>query len=405
MQSIKNNVAWILAGTMALLLAASWSGIAFGGPLDPPGAPAPSMKTLQEVEPRTPISSIPLTITTPGSYYLTGNLATTGTLGIRIAADDVTLDLSGFTLSTTSTALVLANGAISSSGQSRLAIRNGRITGFALGINLSSGGHDVVIDQIQAEGPSIPGGASTGMFVAPTESLISNCVVRGYPVGITTAGNAQITGCTATNNATWGFLLGSSNIIRDCVSSANGNGISIVDSSTVDNCVVTGNTGVGITAGLTSHMSGNTVSGNTGVGITAGAGAQISGNTVSSNTGIGIQVASGSTVENCSVVSNGNNGIVATGRVLVTNNHVQNNAQAGIVFFGAGKIEGNEVSDNLAGGIAAGFGSHGSIVVKNTASGNGATYGNFQFNDLFSSVSYGPLDPGAADGAWANIAY
>ena len=125
MQSIKNNVAWILAGTMALLLAASWSGIAFSGPLDPPGAPAPTMKTLQQVEPRTPISSIPFTITTPGSYYVTSDLATTGTLGIRIDTNDVTLDLSGFTLSKRQTTLAPGDGAISrpgGSGWSRLAI-------------------------------------------------------------------------------------------------------------------------------------------------------------------------------------------------------------------------------------------------------------------------------------------
>lgn len=40
----------------------------------PPGAPAPTMITLQQIEPRTPISSVPFTITTPGSYYLTTNL-------------------------------------------------------------------------------------------------------------------------------------------------------------------------------------------------------------------------------------------------------------------------------------------------------------------------------------------
>ncbi len=41
------------------------------GPLAPPGAPAPTFKTLQQVEPRTPISALPFTISQPGSYYLT----------------------------------------------------------------------------------------------------------------------------------------------------------------------------------------------------------------------------------------------------------------------------------------------------------------------------------------------
>ena len=68
------------------------------GSLTPPGAPGGTMKNLAQVEPRTPISSLPYTIKVPGSYYLTGNLAST-TNGIFIDASQVTLDLMGFTLS------------------------------------------------------------------------------------------------------------------------------------------------------------------------------------------------------------------------------------------------------------------------------------------------------------------
>jgi hypothetical protein len=44
------------------------------GNLTPPGAPAPLFKTLDQVEPRTPISAFGTTLTAPGSYYLTANL-------------------------------------------------------------------------------------------------------------------------------------------------------------------------------------------------------------------------------------------------------------------------------------------------------------------------------------------
>jgi hypothetical protein len=47
------------------------------GVLTPPGSPAPTMKTLSQVEPRTPISSVPYTITESGSYDLTTNLTST----------------------------------------------------------------------------------------------------------------------------------------------------------------------------------------------------------------------------------------------------------------------------------------------------------------------------------------
>ena len=69
------------------------------GSLTPPGAPAPTMKTLQQVEPRTPISALPFTISNSGSYYLTANLTgAAGSDGITILASDVTLDLNGFTM-------------------------------------------------------------------------------------------------------------------------------------------------------------------------------------------------------------------------------------------------------------------------------------------------------------------
>ncbi|HNX34365.1 MAG TPA: right-handed parallel beta-helix repeat-containing protein [Kiritimatiellia bacterium] len=67
------------------------------GPLTPPGAPAPMMRTLVQVEPRTPIAFAGHTITQPGSYYLTTNLVTDWD-GVIINANGVTLDLMGFAL-------------------------------------------------------------------------------------------------------------------------------------------------------------------------------------------------------------------------------------------------------------------------------------------------------------------
>src|SRR6266436_4671626 len=71
------------------------SGLFAQGSLTPPGAPAPTMKTLQQIEPRTPISSVPVSILNSGSYYLTDNLEVSYGDAIFISANNVTVDLNG----------------------------------------------------------------------------------------------------------------------------------------------------------------------------------------------------------------------------------------------------------------------------------------------------------------------
>src|SRR5688572_9252641 len=88
-----------LAVALALLLSAT--GLAQGA-LTPPGAPAPTMKTLDQVEARTIVNATntpgdgtsTYIISAPGSYYLSGNITgAPGKHGISIVASNVTLDL------------------------------------------------------------------------------------------------------------------------------------------------------------------------------------------------------------------------------------------------------------------------------------------------------------------------
>jgi len=97
------------------------------GALTLPGTPAPSMKTLTQIEPRTPISSAPFTISQSGSYYLTGNLTVSSGDAITFAANGVTLDLAGFSITSTKASAAGTAILLTATGFSDLTITNGHI--------------------------------------------------------------------------------------------------------------------------------------------------------------------------------------------------------------------------------------------------------------------------------------
>jgi hypothetical protein len=86
------------------------------------------MKSLQEIEPRTMISSAPSMISAPGSYYLSNNITVSSGDAITISSGGVTLDLNGFTI--VSTAASPTGAGIRISGSiSNVAIFNGFVRG------------------------------------------------------------------------------------------------------------------------------------------------------------------------------------------------------------------------------------------------------------------------------------
>jgi hypothetical protein len=100
------------------------------GTLDPSGAPAPAMKSLDQLEPRIPIGKVggstgQIVIDHPGSYVLMGDLTATGGAPIILMSGDVTVDLNGFTV----TAPDLSSGITGMVTDGDIVIRNGRIVG------------------------------------------------------------------------------------------------------------------------------------------------------------------------------------------------------------------------------------------------------------------------------------
>jgi nitrous oxidase accessory protein NosD len=113
------------------------------------------------------IRSVPFTIDRPGVYCLDRSISTPIEVGvaIRIAADDVTLDLAGFTLEGTADTDTRADGIVAE-GQRNVTVRDGTVRGFLRGVSLASvGGHRV-------EGVRAHGNFRLGIGVSGQGSII-----------------------------------------------------------------------------------------------------------------------------------------------------------------------------------------------------------------------------------------
>src|SRR5678815_2306816 len=144
------------------------------GPLTPPGAPAPTMKTLEQIEPRTPISALPFTITASGSYYVTGNLTGVANQhGITINADNVTLDLGGFEL--VGPGIGLTSGIRTINAHNNTTIRNGTVRGW---LRDSVAAESAACTEMHVENVRVFNGGGAGIFLGDNGTA-KGCEVRG----------------------------------------------------------------------------------------------------------------------------------------------------------------------------------------------------------------------------------
>ena len=347
---------------------------AFGaGPLTPPGAPAPTMKTLDEIEPRTPISAGSFTINLPGSYYLTGNLTgVSGNNGITINANDVTIDLRGFTLVGVVGSL---DGITVAGSRTNIAIRNGTLRGWgADGMDANSSYNSQFID-LRASGNGANG------IQAGFGAVVKGCSARGNGTdGIVTFSGSTVSDSTASENLHDGIVVNTGSTVRDCASFNNtSNGIVANSGSTVIHCTAYSNTN----------------------GIAAYSGSTVIGCSTRINATNGIIVSVGCTVGDCTAVSNGT-GINAASDCRIVNNTCQNNSFAGIYVTSTdNRIDGNSVTDNIT-GIRANPAT-GNLIIRNSASGNVTPYDIVIGNAAAQILA--PSDNFIATNPWANFTF
>jgi hypothetical protein len=345
------------------------------GSLTPPGAPAPTMKTLAQIEPRTPVGSATTPgdsfssyrIAQPGAYYLTTNLTgVSGRNGIGIDADNVTLDLNGFALIGVSNS---SDGiAVMGIGHTNISVRNGGIQGWGdYGMNMGAG-VGCVYQELRLS-------QNGGGLRAGSASAINACVAfRNTGIGIGTGMASVVTACSARQNTSHGFQATSPGVLlSECNSVENGgNGFHGTTSVTYRHCVARDNFGHGFYADT------------------------------------------GGTFRDCLATSNGTNGILARARSYVVGNNCSNNGGAGIAVEGdASRIEANTVTGNTGAGVDV----NGTVnlIIRNSTRGN--VLGNF---DIVTGNRVGIIvvptisgaisgnGPGAGLGTtdpWANFAF
>lgn len=313
------------AATLVGLLAAAAAIVA--GPLTPPAGPvAPTFKTLAEVQPRTPVQSLPGSasavhvISQPGSYYLTGNLvASPGTCGIRVLADNVSIDLCGFTIDA-SAGLNGVEAGSPSSPVAGLGVRNGVIVG---------GGNGVVapaaeMSELESLRIRVTGdvGIRTGYG-----SIIRGCTIAAGEVGVYAEESVQVLDCWVSGAAECGYYLGEGSLASRC----------------------------------TSHNAAN-------IGFLAAGGNSSIRDCVTRGGEIGVRLASGGNrVEGCKIGQTPL-GIASDGANLIANNTI--NAAVGgqgkgiLLYWSGTKVEGNNIYGFQYGVESAGTSAN--VVVRNT---------------------------------------
>lgn len=313
------------------------AGVAPAGELDPPpGAIAPTMKDLDDVEPRTVIRNdpdflVPVVISSPGSYVLGEDIqALGGQHGIEIAASDVTLDLNGFAVTGN-----LEVGSIdgihvseSSPGVNRtnVAISNGVVRNFGRNGVFASTAANSIVQHVRVSDCGLSADGGLGI-AAGFGSSVSHCVVtrcrigtdifnpRG--IGIVVLHGSSISHCASNENEADGFSVGIGSSAVNCAARLNGeDGFDTGNGVVLADCAARQNVGRGIFCPQRCVIKGCSAT---------------------DNGSHGIETLNDSLVADCVASDNGDNGIRVT-NCLVRGNIARSNIGANINVLGASTL-------------------------------------------------------------------
>ena len=308
------------------------------GSLTPPGAPGPTMKTLDQLhdqltsiestqDKRVVLSSLPVTIIRSGSYILAGSATFSATSGdaITVTVSNVTIDLNGNTLA--STAAVSGDGIHINGNLRNVIVRNGAIAGTTT-VSISGVAPSRTWN-------SAPGGFAHAIY---SDSSTVGCEFSHLRIsgsrfsGLVADGNGTvIDGVTAVHNGDKGIESQSCSVANSSATLNHGQGI-LASAGTATNCSAADNGEDGIVAHSVSNSTAFT-NGESGI---AG---NIVTNCSSSGNGLqGFNISDGS-VTNCTARSNGTDGILAPNGVVAfcraSNNNAKGNGSVNINAVGA----------------------------------------------------------------------
>lgn len=152
-----------------------------------------------------PIGAVPITLRRPGTYVLRRDLVYRGGTGaaITIAANGVTLDLGGHTITNLPASNANATTAVGVSAQNftPITVRHGTLAAFDVGVSLTAGSG---LGQLLVENVTTLGSGHTGISLGGSDSV----VVQGC--------RSSHSGTVSATTNVWGILAGAEHVvIRD----------------------------------------------------------------------------------------------------------------------------------------------------------------------------------------------